>query len=108
MTTQLLPIFRTNRNHRYDIVLDGVTTIIEFHFNARADRWSIHLFDIEDTPIRHGIRLAEGFDLMRRIVLATKPPGELRIVDPTGNDTEPDGLTLGVETQLRYLEEADL
>jgi hypothetical protein len=109
MATLRLPTFKDDPDHRYNIQLDGQTFFLEFHYNERADRWSLHLFDITDTPIRHGIRLASGaFNLLQRIALATKPPGSLFVIDTTGADTEPDGDTLGVETQLRYTEEADL
>jgi hypothetical protein len=109
MTTFRLPTFKDDPDHKYNIQLDGQTIILEFHYNERADRWSIHLFDIENVAIRHGVRLAAGaFDLLRRVALATKPPGRLFIIDTTGLDTEPDSETFGAEVQLRYTEEADL
>ena len=40
MATLNLPTFPANPDHKYNIVLDGVTVILEFHYNARADRWS--------------------------------------------------------------------
>ena len=104
MATLRLPLFPANFDHQYNIVLDGVTLTIEFHYNARADRWNINMFDVEGVPIRHGIRLVIGFDLLRRIALATKPLGELSMVDTTGQDIEPTAATLDVETQLRYEE----
>ena len=104
MATRRLPTFRTNLDHRYNVILDGDTFIIEFHYNRRADRWTIHVFDVTETPVRHGVRLVVLTDLLRRVALATKPAGSLDVVDTTGVDTEPDGDTLGVETQLRYVE----
>ena len=64
----------------------------------------LDVFDITNTAIRHGVRLATGFDLLQRVALATKPPGTLTVVDTTGADTEPSASTLGVEAQLRYVE----
>lgn len=106
MATLALPTFPANFDHKYNITIDGVLVTMEFHYNRRADRWSVHLFDVNDAPIRHGVRLAEGFDLLRRVALATKPPGTITIVDTTGNDTEPNSATLGVEAKLRYVEAA--
>lgn len=109
MTTLKLPTFRENLDHKYNIVLDGGTVILEFHYNRRAARWSVHFFDVETAAIRHGVRLVVGLeDLLGRVALATKPPGNFRVVDTTDADTEPDGDTLGVESQFRYVEEADL
>lgn len=108
MTTLKLPTFADNLDHKYNITLDGVLVTMEFHLNRRADRWSINLFDVNNVPIRHGIRVAEGFDLLRRVALGTKPPGRLTFVDSTGNDTEPDAVTFGVDGGFRYVEAADL
>lgn len=104
MATRRLPTFRTNRDHRYNVVLDGQTYIVEWHYNARADRWTTHWLDVTETPVRYGVRLTVSDDLLKRVALATKPPGSLNIIDTTGLDTEPDGDTLGEQTQLRYVE----
>lgn len=106
MATRELPTFPSNLDHKYSVVLDGETITVEWHYNARASRWTIHLFDVEGTAIRHGIRLVTGIDLLQRITIATVPPGELTILDSTGADTEPDADTLGSECLLRYVEAA--
>ena len=104
MATLKLPTFRANLDHLYNIVLDNDTFTIEWHYNARADRWTIHVFDAAGIPVRHGVRLVILSDLLRRVALATKPSGQLDVVDTTGQDTEPNSVTLGDESQLRYEE----
>ena len=104
MATVQLPTFRALPDHKYNIVLDSETFIFEFHLNARANRWSVNIFDVEDVPVRHGIRLIEGTDLLQRIALASRPPGQLIVVDLTGAGIEPDADTLGVDVSLRYVE----
>ena len=104
MATLRLPTFRTNLDHRYNVVLDGETFIVEYHYNRRADRWTTHWFDVTETPIRHGVRLVLMEDLLRRVALATKPAGSVDVVDTTDTDTEPDSDSLGVEVQVRYEE----
>lgn len=106
MATLQLPVFRTNLDHQYNIILETFTFTFEFHYNARADRWSMHVFDVDGTAVRHGVRLVNFTDLLRRVALATKPPGSIDIVDTTGTGTEPDSLTFGEETKLRYVESA--
>lgn len=106
MAVRQLPLFPSNLDHVYNVQLDGLTTKIEWHYNARADRWSIHLYEIDDTPIRHGIRLVTGIDLLQRISTDNALPGSLEVVDTTGNDTESDADTLGEECQVRYTEGA--
>lgn len=102
-------MFAGDLDYKYNIQLDGVTTILEFHYNARADRWSMHVLDIENNAIRHGVRLVVGLDdLLSRVALDTKPPGNLKVVDSSGNDYEPTLETLGVQAKLKYVEEDDL
>ncbi len=108
MTTFRLPTFAADRDHKYNIQLDGETFTLEFHLNARADRWNMTVLDVENVPVRNGVRLVTGIDLLQRVALETKPTGELTVVDSTGNETEPTETTLGEECQLRYIEEADL
>lgn len=106
MATVQLPTFRALPDHKYNIVLDSETFILEFHLNKRTNRWSLHIFDVENVPVKHGIRLVEGIDLIRRSAAANRPPGELRVVDLTGQYIEPTQETLGVDVSLRYVEAA--
>jgi hypothetical protein len=108
MTTYRLPVFPADADHKYNIQLDGETFTLEYHRNARANRWNVTVFDVENNPVKHGARLVNGIDLLQRVALGTKPAGKLTVVDTTGQELEPDADTLGDECQLRYVEEADL
>ena len=104
MATLKLPTFPAQPDHRYDLTLDGQSITIEWHYNARAERWSVNLFDVTGAPIRHGVRLVIIDDLLKRVALETSLPGTLTVVDTTGADNEPDASNLGGEVQLRYVE----
>lgn len=104
MATLVLPTFRAFPDHRYTVLLDGETFTLEFHLNKRANRWSMHVFDVEGNAVRHGIKLVEGIDLLQRISVEGRPPGEIRVADPTEDDTEPTETNLGVDTSFRYVE----
>jgi hypothetical protein len=108
MTTYNLPTFIADPDHKYDIQLDGETFNLIFHYNARADRWNVDVLDVEDSAIKHGVRLVTGIDLLQRVASEDKPAGELTVVDTTSNELEPINETLGEQCQLRYIEEADL
>lgn len=108
MTTYRLPTFTADPDHKYDIQLDGETFNLAFHYNARADRWGVSLFDVEENPVKHGARLVTGIDLLQRVASEAKPLGQLTVVDTTENELEPTNETLGQQCQLRYIEEADL
>ena len=105
MSTLKLPVF-TDTDYKYNIQLDGETFTLEFHYNSRADRWNLTVFDVEDEPVKHGARLVIDIDLLQRVALETKPAGELTVVDTTEDDLEPDSDTLGDQCQLRYVEAA--
>lgn len=104
MSTLRMPTFPANLDHKYNVVLDGETFVVEFHYNARADRWTTSWFDATNTPVRHGVRLVNYTDLLRRVALASKPAGSVDVVDTTGSGIEPTGATFGVEADLRYVE----
>lgn len=108
MTTYRLPTFAEDTDYKYNIQLDGETFTLDFHYNARADRWNMSVLDVEQNPVKYGARLVIDIDLLQRVALGTKPAGQLTVVDTTGNDTEPTQATFGEECQLRYIEEADL
>ena len=108
MSTLRLPVFPAEPDYRYAIQLDGETFTLEHHYNARADRFNVHVFDAAGDAVKHGARLVNGTDLLELVALDTKPPGQLTVVDTTEAELEPTLATLGEECQLRYIEADDL
>lgn len=75
----LLPSF-TQRSK-----LDGREYVIAFVWNEREARWFFDLADENGDPIVSGVKVIPNFPLLRRVVDARCPPGELAAVDNTGD-----------------------
>jgi hypothetical protein len=88
--------------------LDGLLYVLRFKWNARDQSWIVDILDESEAPIRTGIKIVEGFPLLRTIAVAGRPPGELAAIDPTGRDMEAAQETLGVDVLLAYLDAAEL
>lgn len=80
--------------------LDGVIYSFKIHYNLRIDSW---ILNIGDEVI---MRLAGGQNLLGQFYHLNVPPGELRIVDLDGKNTEPNKTNFGDRVVLQYTEAA--
>lgn len=63
------------------------------------DSWILDFIDVVN-----GIRLAGGQDLLKQFHHLDVPPGDLRIIDLDGKNTEPNKTNLGDRVVLQYTE----
>jgi hypothetical protein len=85
--------------------LDGRDFVLHFAFNQREDRWSLDIHDDEDEPIVQGLKLLANWPLLRHYRWnESLPPGELIVMDLTGDGAPPglDELGDGKRCQLIY------
>lgn len=109
MATVNVPTRTSPLEYREQVTLDGIVFTLLFTYNLREDFWYLDLLDSSDVPVKQGIKLVTGFSLLRLVADTTiRPPGGLVAVDPTGQDREPGRETLGTDSILIYIEEADL
>jgi hypothetical protein len=94
--------------YRMTVDLDGVSFVLRFVFNEREGFWYFDLADANDLPIRSGIKVVTGFSLTRLIRDLRRPPGEITVVDTTGQDREAELENLGDEILMNYTEAADV
>lgn len=91
--------------------LDGRDYILHFAYNEREDRWYLSLHDEEDIAILRGLKLVANWPLLRHYRFDTRvPPGELMVIDLTGDGAPPGLNELGesLRCQLNYMEAAEL
>lgn len=89
--------------------LDGVDYVLAFNWSQRAGQWSLSLSDAAGSPVRVGMPLCAGWRLLRGVVDARRPPGELVVVDTTGKgDLDPGFGDLGKRFALVYFDRATL
>jgi hypothetical protein len=82
--------------------LDGVTYVLTFRWNERASYWTLSIADQDAAPIASGLALLTGSMLLRRCVDARRPPGELVVVDTTGEGGDAGLSDLGTRFALVY------
>ncbi len=88
--------------YRMRTTLDGVTYVLRFDYTATEDRWYLSIYDAEETPLRRGIKMVPGVDLLHDARhVAGVPQGGLMLFSPQG-DTP--GLSeMGRSSFLLYL-----
>lgn len=74
---------------RFRVQLDGTWIGMRLAYNGRADVWTIDLYDDAGTPIVLGVLAVEGHDLLRLWRHRAVPPGQLFVVDLTGQQRTP-------------------
>lgn len=85
--------------------LDGREYNLHFAWNQREERWYLSLHDETDAPLVSSIKLVTNWPLLRFWRFDPRvPPGELMVVDLTGNDEPPgiDELGVGMRCELTY------
>lgn len=89
--------------------LDGVDYVLTFDWHQRMGRWALSIADASNDPIRVGMILNGRTQLLRGVVDARRPPGELTVVDTTGAyDLDPGWSDLGGRFVLAYYDAAEL
>jgi hypothetical protein len=86
--------------------LDGVTFSFRFRWSDRGQSWHMDLRTLNGDPIVLGVRLVNGFPLLRRVVKTGRPAGELALIDMTGRGEDPDFAGFGTRWRLLYREAA--
>lgn len=76
--------------------LDGTDYTLTFTWSQRDGHWHLDLADAEGGAIRSGMSLVPMVPLLRGLVDARRPPGELIVVDTSGaSDADPGFSDLG-------------
>lgn len=89
--------------------LGGRDYLLTFDWNERAGRWSLSLADQDGVAIASGVVLVAALPLLRRVIDARRPPGDIVVVDATGAfDAEPGYDDLGARFGLLYFEPGEL
>lgn len=105
MAVVLIPTTPGAPYHTQKTRLDGRDYVLQFAWNEREARWYLSLFDEEEQPLALGIKLVANWPLLRFYRFDPRvPPGELMVVDLTGDGSPPglDELGAGKRCELTY------
>ena len=70
----------------YRVTLEQSVYELRLVHNAREDRWYLDIRDAEGSPIRLGLKLISQWPVTARIADSRRPPGEILVLDTTGQD----------------------
>jgi len=68
MAIKQLPLNTESYNFEFRIPLDGKTFTLAFRYNQRAERWMMDVRDNLNTPIKTGLAILGGAELIERFV----------------------------------------
>jgi hypothetical protein len=89
--------------------LEGVSFLIDMHWNERQAAWLMSLATDDGTALVHGVTVVCNRLLLRRYKYRTgMPAGDLMAMDPTRETDTPGYDQLGTTIQLVYVTEAEL
>jgi hypothetical protein len=70
--------------YSFTVDLDGDLYQIGLRWNERDSAWYMSLADNAGEAIATGLRVVTGWDMLRRITDARRPPGAIIAIDTTG------------------------
>ncbi len=105
---QRLPFIPSDPAYRFATTLDGVSFVIDVHWNTREQAWYMDLLDDDETPIRSGIKIVLGALLGARSADDRFPEGTFSVVDTSGAELDATFDDMGVRVQVWYLTSAEL
>jgi hypothetical protein len=103
MSTVVIPTSSSLDHYSQQVTLDGVTYILEFAWNRRAERWFMSISDGEG-PIATGMKVVADRPLLTYVSNTRRPPGELMALDTSGGEIDPGLHDLGDRVLLMYRE----
>ena len=102
MAVSIIPTRSDIAAYFFKVRLDDVLFQLAFQHNNREDRWYLDLRTADGVPIRSGIKLVSNFPLLRLVAQASRPPGELVVIN-TVSDNDPALRDLGDLIKLAYV-----
>lgn len=101
-----IPIDRNAPDQKFSIDLEGTVYVFRVMWNSRTGRWTLSIFEEDETPIVMGITVVGEFDLLSQYADARLPRGTLFTADVTGKNREPTDDNFGDSVLLLYADEA--
>ncbi len=84
------------------VPLSGTLFSYRLKFNARVKYWTLDFMDAAFNPIQMGIRGTVNFPLLIRCTSPKKPPGQLYLMDTSGEGIDPGPYDLGNRVRFVY------
>lgn len=87
------------------VTLSGEEFVLRFDYSGKEDRWYFSLLELNENPIRRGIKVTPEVDLLRTVRWDTRAPARmLAFWDRRTPALSPGLQAFGRTTSLLYLE----
>ncbi len=107
MPTQL-PFIPSEFNYRVNSVISDVEYIFDVRWNARDEAWYVDLLDIDEDPIRLGMKIVLGTLIGRRTTDPRYPPGAFVASDLANSGVDAGFDDFGVRVVVFFYTVAEL
>lgn len=110
MAMFLIPTEPFEANYQIRVTLDGRDFLLDFDYSQRADCWSFSISSVDGTLIRAGMKVVCETYPLRKIAGYAKPPGQIVVLDESGDRSPPKFGELGEGRRcvMYYLDAAEL
>ncbi len=92
----------------YTILLEDVLYRFVLKYRDRLDRWYMDIYDADDNALLLGKKLSVNTPLLEIYQIAGLPPGEIALIDLSGDGPECGFEDLGVRCELVYILESEI
>lgn len=92
------------------VTLTGSDYVLRFDYSGRQDCWYCGLYDATRQPIKVGMKVVCGWDVLRTCALSSRPPGQLLFFStktsatPGAEQPTPTFADLGRSVLLLYID----
>jgi hypothetical protein len=105
MSTRLIRITGTTGKFQQVVPLEGETYTFLFRWNARASRWFLTIRDDAGADLITGKKIVADVPFHPHETNENLPPGQIRILDVSGEGADPGLRDLGKRVVLMYVDE---
>lgn len=99
-----IQIDRNTPDQKFSIDLEGTVYVFRVMWNSRTGRWTLSIYEEDETPIVLGVAVVSELDLLAPYADSRLPPGQLFASDVTGKTREPTDDNFGDSVLLLYVD----
>ena len=105
---EIIPFQNDLPSFSEEVTIDGIPYILDFSWNSRGEFWSMSIYNRDQTPLILGVKLVLFFGLINKFVDIGLPPGDIYVVDPSGNTEKLNQNDFETRAYLIYLSENEI
>lgn len=97
-----IPLSKEDNSFKIRVILEGIQLVLRLDWVERDLRWTISIFDAQETALVVGLPMNINTELIARFEIDGLPPGKLFLYDSSGGWAEAGRDDLGDRAKLLY------